>query len=625
MTVSVRRPPTDDGRLLARVPAARRGLWLAVGAGMLAAIAVVVGAFAMSIVVADVVQAGGSLGSSAGLLAVVAAAVVVRACLGATQEVAAARASTALKGELRDELIRRIIALGPTALGRARRGELASVLGDGLDDLDVWMTSFLPARSLAVAVPAIVLLVILVLDPPTAVVLLLTGPVLVLLLAVIGGRARAVSDRRARELRWLSGFFLDMLRGIATLKAFGRSSEQVETMRDISRRYGETTMEVLRTAFQTSLVLEWGAAIAMAIVAVEVSLRLLDGAITFERALAVLIITPESFLPLRQLATRYHAGAAGRTAAEAIWGILDTPLPKATETPGSADPGSPAPGSAPVPRPDRADIRLVGVTVRYPDRSRPALDGLDLTIRAGRRTAIVGPTGAGKSTLVGVLLGIVPLDAGRILVGGVPLETVDPADWRRSVAWVPQSPYLFHGTMADDLRLGRPDATDTELHAALHAAGADDIVTRLPGGLDASVGEGGSRVSGGERQRLGIARAFVRDAPFVILDEPTAHLDRTDEAAIDSALGRLAGGRTVLIVSHRLRLARSSDEVVVLDAGRIVEQGPPDALLRAGGAFARLVSAEEMERPWGVPGIDTDDADADDADDAAPMAVEDVA
>ena len=241
----------------------------------------------------------------------------------------AQRASSRVKGHLRGALTGRLLDLGPTYTDRERTGELASAILDGLEAIDAFMTSFQPARDQAVAVPLLVLAAVLVIDPPTTLVLLATGPVLVLLLAVIGGRTRDITERRLGEMRWLSAFFLDMLRGIATLKAFGRSAEQVDNIRLISRRYGETTMDVLRTAFQTSLVLEWGSAVAVAVVAVEVSLRLMSDGISFERALAVLIIVPEFFLPLRQLATRYHSGSAGRAAAARAFEILDEPLPRA--------------------------------------------------------------------------------------------------------------------------------------------------------------------------------------------------------------------------------------------------------------------------------------------------------
>jgi ATP-binding cassette subfamily C protein CydD len=396
-----------------------------------------------------------------------------------------------------------------------------------------------------------------------------------------------VSQRRFAELRWMSGYFLDMLRGIATLKMFGRSAEQIDNMRTISGRYGETTLEVLRSAFQTGLVLDWAGAVAMALVAVEVSLRLMEGALSFDRALALLIITPEFFLPLRTLAQRYHAGAAGQAAAERLFAFLDEPA----AGPSPAAQRAPAAAAAAVHIPRPPAIVFDRVTYAYPGRAVAAIEGLSLTVPAGARIAIVGPTGAGKSTIVGLLMRFLEPDAGTIRVGETELSTLDPAGWRSAVAWVPQSPHLFHGTVADNLRIARPDASQADLRAAVDLAALGDVIDGLPAGLETPVGEGGLRLSGGERQRLAIARALLRDAGVVVMDEPTAHLDPELEAAVDAAIDGLAGSRTVVVISHRPRLARSADLVAVLDGGRLVEAGTPAGLLHAGGAFAALDAA----------------------------------
>jgi ATP-binding cassette subfamily C protein CydD len=441
-----------------------------------------------------------------------------------------------------------------------------------------------------------VLGVTVVLDPLTALVLVVTGPVLVLLLALIGGRAKAITQQRFVELRWMSAFFADMLRGIATLKMFGRSEEQVENVGAISRTYGDTTMEVLRTAFQTALVLEWGGTVATALVAVEVSLRLMAGTMDFERALAVLIVTPEFFLPLRQLAIRFHAGAAGEAAAERMLEILDTPGAGAAVTGLVPLPRAPAPVAPSAPAPAHVasppEIRLAGVHVAYEGGRRPALRGLDLVIPRGRTLALVGETGAGKSTVASLLLRFLDADGGTVTVDGVPLASIDPAAWRRAIAWVPQAPHLFDGTVADNIRLARPDATDAQVDAAAREAGADAFIHALPLGYATRLGEEGARLSGGQQQRIAIARAFLRDAPFVILDEATSHLDAASEAAIADAVRRLVRRRTVLVISHRLRLAAEADVVAVVAGGRSVEVGRPADLLLRDGPYRRLVAIE---------------------------------
>jgi ATP-binding cassette subfamily C protein CydD len=335
-------------------------------------------------------------------------------------------------------------------------------------------------------------------------------------------------------------------------------------------------MDVLRTAFQTTLVLEWGATAATALVAIETSVRLMAGGLTFERALAVLLLTPEFFLPLRRLSAEYHVGRSAAAAAERVYAVLDTPARIHVPVPGAARP-----------LPARLDVRFDDVVVTYDDGSRTALAGCSLQIPQGRTVALVGPTGAGKTTVANVLLRFVDPEHGRVTVGGVALSELDPAQWRTRVAWVPQQASLFHGSVADNLRLARPDASDDDMVAAATAANAHGFVTALPDGYATPVGEGGARLSGGERQRLALARAFLKDAPFVILDEPTSHLDRESETLVLEAASRLMRGRTVLVIAHRPEPVAGADMVVTLRAGRVVGDEPPDA---PNGRVAPIVS-----------------------------------
>ncbi len=414
-------------------------------------------------------------------------------------------------------------------------------------------------------------------------ILLVTGPLVLLFLALIGSRARGITQRRFLELSWMSASFLDILQGLATLKMFGRSQEQVDNIREVSRQYGKTTMEVLRTAFETALVLELSTTIAVALVAVEISIRLVNGSLPFQHALAVLVITPEFFAPLRQLSLRYHAGAAGKAAAERIFRILDTPSPRREE-------GMRAiPATASL----RADIRFDAVSFSYEDGQRPALDGLSLTIPHSRTIALVGATGAGKTTVANLLLRFIEPDNGSITVDGVPLASIEPAVWRSQLAWVPQRPHLFDGTVAQNIALGRPSATAEEIRDAAEAANARTFIDALSRGFDTGIGERGGLLSGGEQQRIAIARAFLKDAPFLVLDEPTSHLDSETEALIGEALRRLMRNRTVLIIAHRLSFAYAADEVVLMSAGRAVETGRHETLMDRAGEYRQLVTAYE--------------------------------
>jgi ATP-binding cassette, subfamily C, bacterial CydD len=491
---------------------------------------------------------------------------LVRGMLLWSSDVVAQRAAGGIETDLRDRLAAALVALGPTAVRGDRIGELVYTAGEGIDALDPYVTRYVPTRVLAVLVPVFVAGVVAVLDPWSVLILLIAGPFLVLLLGLIGRRVRDLTERRERELAWMNSHFLDVLRGLPTLKMFGRSAEQVETIRTVSRRQGSSTMDVLRTAFQTTLVLEWGATAATALVAIETSVRLMAGGLTFERALAVLLLTPEFFLPLRRLSAEYHVGRSAVTAAERVYAVLDTPVRIHVPAPGAARPLS-----------ARLDVRFDDVVVTYDDGSRTALAGCSLQIPQGRTVALVGPTGAGKTTVANVLLRFVDPQRGRVTVGGEPLTEIDPAIWRTQLAWVPQQASLFHGTVADNLRLARPDASDEDLVAAATAANAHGFVTALPDGYGTAIGEGGARLSGGERQRVALARAFLKDAPIVILDEPTSHLDRESETLVLEAASRLMRDRTVLVIAHRPEPVAGADVVLTLRAGRVVGDEPSDA------------------------------------------------
>ncbi len=556
---------------------------VAVASSVVATMALVAQLIAVALAVAGVFLEDRALEDVLPLLVLGLVLLIGRTALGIVGELAARRSAERLVGTLRADLTGHVLRLGPTWTSGERSGEIGGVLIGGLEAIEEYVTQFLPARWLAMIVPLLVLLLVLLLDAWSVLVLLFTGPLLVMLLVVIGGRTKSVTEQRFVEMRTLSAFFLDVLRGIATLKMFGRSREQIDNLRHISSRYGDATMDVLRTAFQTSLVLEWGATIAIALVAVEIGLRLLEGTIPFERALAVLLITPEFFLPLRALAVRFHSGTAGRAAIVRTFEILDEPSPSQEETvDGDASTTDPAVTVPP-------EITFSGIEFTYPAREAPALAGVSLELRPGESLALVGASGAGKSTVSSLLLRFIDPDAGTITVDGRPLAELGRAAWRASVAWVPQRPHLFDGSVADNIRLARPGATEAEVAAAALAANATEFIERLPQGLDTPVGEAGARFSGGQRQRIAIARAYLRDAPVLILDEATSHQDEASERAIADALDRLVEGRTVLVIAHRLRLAARADRVAVLAAGRVLEQGTPAELLATGGAYRRLV------------------------------------
>ncbi len=553
---------------------------LAVLAGAIAAAAYILLAYFLSDVVYRVFLEDQTLSDVTPDLFTLLLLLLVQGCAIWGRELFAQRSATIIKSNLREQLSNKLLLLGPLYTRAERSGELVNTFVEGVESLDHFMTQYLTAKALAIIVPMMVLLVVLILDRWTTLVFLVAGPMMLLILALIGGRVRAITERRYLEMSWMSAFFLDILQGLTTLKLFGREQEQARNIERISDEYGDTTMEVLRTAFQSSLVMEWAATAATAMVALTVSLRLMNGSLPFNIALTLLLLTPEFFLPIRQYALRFHAGTAGKAAADRIYAILDIPTRKvvATRAKGKSH------------QPQRLDISFERVTFTYAEGQRPALEDFSLDLPQGSRLLLVGPTGAGKTTISQLLLRFAKPNSGRIMVGGVPLQTIDEDAWRRQIAWVPQLPHLFHGSIADNIRLARPNATLEEIISASTAAHAHDFITALPRGYETDVGEHGARLSGGQQQRIAIARAILKDAPILILDEPTAHLDSHSDRIIRQALNRLMAERTVIIIAHRLELAYDADQIVLLEGGRVSEMGSHAELLTRNGSYSQLAT-----------------------------------
>jgi ATP-binding cassette, subfamily C, bacterial CydD len=561
-----------DPRLLRYAAAARGYLALTVLAGLLttALILAQAGLLAHALASAATGIGAAALAATLGVLLAVLAARALTAYVG---EIAALRAAAAVKSQLRRKLTAHVVRLGPAWLGGQQAGEISTLSSKGLDALDPYFARFLPQLVLAVLVPVAVLVRVALADWISALVIAVTLPLIPVFAVLVGLQTRARTERQWQLLARLGGHFLDVVEGLPTLKLFGRAEAQADVIRDVTDAHRSATMATLRIAFLSALVLELSAALATALVAVEIGLRLLAGHVSYQTALLVLLLTPEAYLPLRAVGTQFHASMEGVTAAGRACDILDTPLPVSAPVP--SGPGSTAPAEVDL---RHETIRLNAVSLAYPARQHPAVDHLSCTIRPGERIAVTGPSGAGKSSLLALLLRFAAPTEGEITVsregdGGadaVDIAGVDVAAWRRQIAWVPQHPHLFEGTVASNIALGQPDATAQDIAQAAAAAGAAEFIAALPGGYAAPLGERGARLSAGQRQRIALARAFLRDAPLLLLDEPVAHLDPITARQIMDTIGRLMAGRTVLLVTHRRGWAGGTSREIRLDQGRLV-------------------------------------------------------
>ena len=546
-----------DKRLLRRARPVRVLLGVDVAIGVATAALVLVQATLLARIVARAFH-GGTLRDVRVDLILLVVAFVARGLLAWGFEVAGRRAASTVLSQLRLGLVERRVRRHPVALDGAEAGEIVAASVQGIDGLEAYFARYLPQVVLACVVPLVVLAWVGAVDVETALVMLLTLPLVPVFMWLIGRYTESRTRERWQALRLLSTHFLDVVRGLPTLRAFNRGRAQAATIADVGERYRRATMRTLRVSFLSGSVLELAATLGVALVAVTVGVRLADGGLGLQAGLTVLVLAPELYLPLRQLGVQYHASADGVAVADRIFALLDAPS------------GVPARGRLPAPSPATAPVRLERVSFAYPARRGLVLDELDLELGPGETVALVGASGAGKSTVAALLLGLLSPSGGRISVGDVDLAECDPASWRRRLAWVPQRPAILRGTVADNIRIGDSSASDAPVHEAARLAGAHAFVKALPRGYETVVGDGGRPLSAGESRRIALARAFLRDAPLVLLDEPTADLDPASAELVAQAIDRLRAGRTMLLIAHRPELARRADRLVRLERGQVL-------------------------------------------------------
>lgn len=531
-----------------------------------------------------------------------------RALLTWIKELCAQESAIRVKTELRERLFAHLLQLGPAFAHHEQTGELVATLNDGVEHMDAYISRYLPQIYLSAGIPLLIFIYLLSVDWISATLLFITAPIIPLMMILVGRIAEEHTQKQWLDLSRMSAHFLDAIQGLPTLKIFGRSQEEGNRIRAVSETFRQSTMKVLRVAFLSGMVLEFMAAMAIALVAVMLGIRLLNQDISFEKALLVLLLAPEFYRPLRDLGTHRHAGMEGKAAAQRINEILNTPLQlqnepatAVTTTTAISDtqPSSSRSSHSSHSSKERVAIEFTNVGYSYPGTPHPALDGINLTLPVASCTALVGRSGAGKSTLVNVLLRFMDNQSGAITVNGLPIHELSLAKWRELIALVPQRPYLFYGSVEDNIRMARPTATQRELEAAAELAGAAEFITQLPQGYTTPLGERGARLSMGQAQRISIARAFLKDAPLLILDEPTSSLDPRSEALIQQALEQLMHERTVLVIAHRYNTIKQATQIAVMEKGRLIEVGTQAALRsqqQGQSAFARLLYTQRQSQ-----------------------------
>jgi ATP-binding cassette, subfamily C, bacterial CydD len=564
-----------DPRLLRHARAARGYLALTVGLGLLTAALVIAQAILLAQVLAAAAHDGAPLSELLPRIGWLALVIAVRAVATGVQERYAHRSATRAVAELREQVVERAARLGPRWLAEGAGPRVVTLATRGLDALDAYFVKYLPQLVLSATVTPATLVVILGLDWISAAIAAGTLPLIPIFMILIGQLTQGRSERGLTVMQRLGSQVLDLVAGIATLRAFGRERGPVTRVRALGDAHRKATMGTLRIAFLSGMVLELLTTLSVALVAVSIGLRLVYGHMTLVDGLAVLILAPEVYWPLRQVGAQFHASTDGVAAAEQVFEVLETPLPVS--------------GTRPCPDLRTSTLRLTDVTVRAPGRDQLAPAHLDLELPPGGTVAVTGPSGAGKSTGIELLLGLLRPDSGSVEVvaadgTAVPLADVDPHTYWPQIAWLPQRPVLEPATIGSLVAGGPAPASGSGLARRDEAAaltGLDTVVAGLPDGWDTDLGRGGAGLSVGQRQRVALTRALLSDAPLVVLDEPTAHLDAAGEQVVLDTVRRLrADGRTVLLVAHRPSLIALADRVVTVRAETVPtgsEPAGPDA------------------------------------------------
>ena len=566
--------------LFSEIKPVRINFILVIFFGLLAAVTTIFLALSLSKIINGVFLSKQTLQDVSTLLIIFIVLAILKSILIWNQQFFSTSLVTFIKKSFRKKLLIKIEEIGPLILKSERTGELVNTLLNGVDKLEDYFSKFLPQMFLSVFIPIIILVFVFPLDWLTAIVFIVTAPIIPIFMFLIGSIAEKMNKKQWQTLSRMSAYFLDVLQGLPTLKLFNRTQEAIDKINDFSNLFRIKTLNVLKIAFLSALVLEVTATLSVAVIAVEIGLRLLNGNFVFSDALFILIIAPEFYLPLRILGTTYHAGMEGIAAFERIKDVLNYNTTKSNFTSNTKDDFTFAQNNS---------IILKNISYTYSDRATKALDNISLTIETNKVTAIVGASGSGKTTLMNILLRFFNPTEGNIFIGETDLHLVKKETWRENLAWLPQNPHLFSKSIRENLQIANVRATFEEVVNAAKIAHIHEFILDLPNGYNTLVGENGAKLSGGEIQRIALARAYLRNSPLLFVDEPTANLDPIVEEEIVKDMYKLFSGKTVLIIAHRLNTIVNADKIIVMKDGRIEESGNHNELILTNGYYKKLL------------------------------------
>lgn len=560
----------------------RRWIGLSIGFGLGQGILMVAQAWLLATLLHGFIIEGTTPAQSIPLFIALLLVTLGKAVLAYGREVASFKAGSAVRQTIRELVLTRLGRLGPAYIQRRPAGSWASLLLEQIENMQDFFSRYLPQMAIAVFIPVVILVAVFPVNWAAGLILLGTAPLIPLFMILVGVGAADANRRNFQALARLSGHFLDRLKGLRTLQLFMRTQAEGDAIRAASEDFRERTMEVLRLAFLSTAVLEFFAALSVALVAVYFGFSYIDhlnfghygSKVTLFTGLFVLFLAPEFYAPLRELGAHYHAKAQAIGAAEQLLEFLE------------AEVTEPASGHAPFHADAPIRVEAKGLEVLSAE-GKVLVGPIDFTLASGSRTALIGISGAGKSSLVNALLGFAPY-RGEFKVNGQELASLDMSQWRRQLGWLSQNPQLFHASLRDNLLLANPSASDSELEEALKRAQAWEFA--MEKGLDYAVGDQAGGLSVGQAQRLALARTLLKSTQLMVLDEPTASLDRHSERAIMTTLEQATAGQTLLMITHRIDQLTKMDQILVLERGKLVEQGSFQQLSTAQGPFARLLS-----------------------------------